>query len=332
MKRIIAVGALALAIAASSFAQTTTLDSFKTSFTSLAGSMATSLAADSTLGSNWSDAYIGSFPNFGVGVTTGAVFTGSGSVPNLSSLGVSGAPSWLSSVGLPVPALGGSFKIGIPFLPIDVGVRGMYVPSSLTNSLMGSSGVNASFSSFGLQVRYAIIKQNLVLPNLSIGAAYNYQSGNLSAPIGSSQSYTVPTDQTTTTTITANKPNLAINWTGNNFDFTAQVSKQILFITPYLGVGASFGTSTVSGGVNSTITTNYPGGVSALNSYLTSHGGPTVDPSQGITYSVSVNDPLYRVYGGISLRLVVVDFDIQAIYLPFNNSEFGAALTTRIQI
>jgi hypothetical protein len=330
MKRIIAVGALALAITASSFAQTT-LDSFKTSFSSLADSMATGLAADSTLGSNWSDAYIGSFPHFGVGITTGAVFAGSGSATNLSSLGVNGVPSQLSSLGLPVPALGGSFKIGIPFLPIDVGVRGMYVPSSLTNSLMGSSGVNASFSSFGLQVRYAIIKQNLILPNLSIGAAYNYQSGSLSAPIGSSQSYTVTTDQGSTT-ITAAQPKLAVDWTGSNFDFTAQVSKQLLFLIPYLGVGASFGPSTVTGGVKATVTTNYTGGVSALNSYLTSHGGPTIDPNQGFTYSVSVDDPLYRIYGGISLRLFVVDFDLQAIYFPFNEGKLGAALTTRIQI
>lgn len=328
MKRIIAVGALALTIAASTFAQT--LDSFKSTFTSLAGSMATSLAADASIGSNWSDAYIGSFPHFGVGLTAGAVFTGSGTVPDLSSLGVSGVPSQFSSVGLPVPALGGSFKIGIPFLPIDVGVRGMYVPSSITDTLLGSSGVSASLASFGLQVRYALVKQTVLLPNVSIGAAYNYQKGNLSAPLGSGKNYTVQTNEGATT-IATSQPKLNVDWTGYSFDFTAQVSKKLLFIVPYLGLGASFGSSSVTGGVDASVSTSYSSGLSGLNSYLTSHGGPTINNS-GFTYSVNVTDPIYRLYGGMSLRILVLDFDLQGIYLPLNGGKFGAALTTRIQI
>lgn len=328
MKRTIAIATLIAALAAGAYAADT-LDSFKTNFTSVAGDLATSLAVDSSLGANWSDAYVGAFPHLGAGVYAGAVFTGASSSAALSALGVS-LPAELSSYGLPVPALGGSFKIGIPFLPIDVGVKGMYLPSSISDGLLSSSGVSATLTSLGVQVRYAIIKQNLILPNLSIGAAYNYQQGNLSASIGDSQSYTVTTDQGTTT-ISASKPKVAIDWKGNTFDFTAQVSKQLLFLIPYLGAGATFGSSTVNGGVASTLSTDYAGGISALNSWSAANGGPTISDS-GFTYTVTESSPVYRVYGGLSFRILVVDLDLQAIYLPFNGDKLGASLTARVQL
>lgn len=249
MRKIIATLAIALTLGLGAYADTHS--TFQSEFGSLADSLATSLAVDATLGSNWSDAYIGSFPHFGAGVTVGGLFTGANSTTALSSLGVS-LPSALANYGLPVPALGGSFKIGLPFLPIDVGVKGMYVPASISDTLLSGSGVGAILASLGVQVRYALVKQTILLPNVSIGAAYNYQQGNVSASIGSSQTYYVDS----THYITASSPDLKIDWTGNSFDFTAQVSKQLLFIIPYLGIGATFGSSTVSSSIDSAMTTS----------------------------------------------------------------------------
>ena len=76
MKRSVVALAIALSAAAALYPQST-LAGFETAFSSFAGDMAGSLALDSTIGSDWSDAYIGGFPNFGVGVTAGAAFVSS---------------------------------------------------------------------------------------------------------------------------------------------------------------------------------------------------------------------------------------------------------------
>ena len=48
---------------------------------------------------------------------------------------------------------------------------------------------------------------------------------------------------------------LALGWTSNTFDFTAQVSKLLLFIVPYVGAGYTIGNSSVTGGLDSKTTT-----------------------------------------------------------------------------
>ena len=323
--------ALAIVLVVAAAGAQETLAGFKTEFENFAGDLAGALAVNSTIGSNWSDAYIGKFPHFGVGLTTGAAFTSSGGADSIFQAVGATEPDVLTklSLGLPVPAVGGTFKIGLPFLPMDVGIKGGYVPSSIGTNILGT-GVTAQYTNVGLQVRYALLKQNLLLPNISLGASYNYQKGSVTAPTGlSSQSFTTQTDQGTTT-ITAGAPELALGWQSNVFDFTAQVSKLLLFVVPYAGVGYTLGTSAVTGGVSSTVGTDYVGGVSALNSYLAAHGGPTLS-DQGFTFSANANDPVFRVYGGLSLRIVVVDLDTQVIYVPATKA-LGTSVTARVQL
>jgi hypothetical protein len=328
MKRSVAA-AIALALGLSAYAQMPVVEDFGKSFTDFAGDLAGSLAVNSTIGSNWSDAYVGGFPHFGVGFAMGAAFTGKGSSALFDTMGVQ-VPSAFKSFGVPIPAVIGTFKIGIPFLPIDVGIKGGFIPSSVGAKLDSLTGVSVDYKNIGLQVRYALVKQNLVMPNVSIGAAYYYQKGSVAAPTGvGAKNFSITTDQGATT-IGASDPKLALGWTSNVFDFTAQVSKQFLVFVPYLGAGLSMGKSTVTGGVSSDLTTDYPGGVGALNNFLATVGGPNVD-TVGFTYTTSSNKPVIRLYGGLSFRLLILDFDLQALYVPAVPS-LGASLTTRVQI
>jgi hypothetical protein len=331
MKRSIAALAIALLLATGAFAQSTTLSGFQTAFTSFSGAMAGSLALNSTIGSNWSDAYVGSFPRFGAGVTLGSAFISvADAEPLFSALGAAALPDALKKIGVPLPAAVGTFKIGLPFLPIDVGVKGMYLPPQAGAKLEQLTKVAFEYSNFGIQVRYALLKQNLLLPNISLGASYNFQKGSIKANAGiGSEDFTLTTDQGATT-ITASDPALALGWQSNVFDFTAQISKQLLFLVPYVGAGYTVGKSAVTGGVSSTMSTTYTGGIPALNTWLAANGGPEIS-DQGFMYSGNADKPVFRVYGGLSLRIIVLDLDTQVMYVPATKA-LGASLTTRIQI
>lgn len=329
MRRSIAVIAIALTVGAGAYSQT--LDGFKTAFTGFAGSVADSLALNSTIGSNWSDAYVGGFPHFGVGVTSGAAFVKAGdATPIFNAMGGAALPDALKTLGIPIPALGATFKIGLPFLPLDIGIKGGYVPPSVGDQLKSATGIGLDYQNVGIQLRYALLKQTILMPNLSIGASYNYQKGMVTAPSGfGAQVFTVPTDQGTRT-ITASDPALALGWSSNVFDFTAQVSKLLLFVVPYAGVGYTVGASKVTGGVSSTMSTNYPTGIAGLNSFFAANGGPTIS-DQGFTYTADANSPVFRAYGGLSIRIIVLDIDAQVMYVPTTKA-LGASATLRVQL
>ncbi len=329
MKRSITIACILILAISGTFAQQ--LEDFEDAFQGFAGDMAGTLALNSTIGSNWSDAYIGGFPHFGAGLAVGAAFANADAAKTLFSAMGGSLPSELESLGVPIPAAVATAKIGIPFLPIDVGVKGGYIPASVGEAINASSGMSVDYTNIGIQVRYAVIKQNVLLPNISIGASYNYQKGSLKAPTGIGDvDFTMTTDQgVDATTIEVNEPKLALNWTSNIFDFTVQASKRFLFIIPYLGAGLSVGTSSVDGGMATTIDTNYPGGITALNNWIAANGGPTIS-DQGFTYTVDATTPVFRVYGGLSLR-ILVDLDLQAMYVPATKS-LGASATLRFQI
>ena len=323
MKRFIAIAIITLT-AAGIHSQTPTLSGFQTAFSGFAGEMAGNLAVNSTIGSNWSDAFIGRFPHFGAGVTTGATFIAPGSFTPLFDVLLPGStPTALKSLGMPIPSAVVTLKLGLPFLPFDVGVKGGYIPASIGGSLKSLTGISADYASLGLQLRYALIKQNLLLPNVSIGAAYNYQKGNLRAPTG------IPSQTLTdgTNSITLSSPDLSLDWTSNTFDFTAQVSKQLLFLVPYLGAGYTLGTSSVTGGLDSSITTT--GSAAALAAYLAANGG-TLTPT-GFYYSATSTTPVLRVYGGLSFRIILIDFDTQVMYVPVTKG-LGFSATARVQL
>jgi hypothetical protein len=333
MRKIIVAVAILGLVAGAAFGQT--LEGFQTAFENFSGDMASSLALNSVTGSNWSDAYIGGFPHFGVGLAVGAAFASPESASTLFDAMGATLPAELESLGVPIPAAGATLKIGLPFLPMDIGLKAGYIPPSVGDKLLSATGVAAEYTNAGIQLRYAVIKQNILLPNISIGASYNYQKGSVKASTGiGSQSFTVTTDEgTDATTVSVSNPDLALAWVSNTFDFTIQASKRILFLIPYVGAGYTIGTSSVDGGVSATVNTTYDGsygfGIDGLNNFFAANGGPVIS-DQGFTYSASANAPIFRVYGGLSLR-ILIDLDAQVMYVPATKA-LGGSVTTRIQL
>ncbi len=335
MKKLIVLVVLLALLGGGTFAQT--LQGFQNAFTDFADSMAGALAVNSTIGNNWSDAYIGSFPHFGVGLGGGVVFAGKDNVQRMfQSLGQV-APDSLAKSGIPFPAAAASLKIGLPFLPFDVGIKAGFMPKPLASSLKSSSDVDFDYKNFGLQFRYALMKESFFKPDISVGLAIDYQTGNLSTPIksGGTQSLSYADPLSNNWVLALPPPNLVLDWKSTTFDFNIQASKTLLFIlTPYIGAGLTLGTSTVSGGLESsglTVTKNgFPSNTAAFVSAYEAATGQNIDvQGTGFRYSVDGKKPVLRIYGGFSLNILVV-LDFQAMVIPATK-DVGGSIMARIQ-
>jgi hypothetical protein len=100
MKRFILIAMMTLA-AAGAWAQD--LADFQEGFQTFAVDMASTLSYNATVGNNWSDAYLGSFPHFGVGLALGVTAVPADSLEGLSSPWVRPCPRSLKKWGYPYP-------------------------------------------------------------------------------------------------------------------------------------------------------------------------------------------------------------------------------------
>jgi len=334
MKGLIVAALVATTAASGAFAEVQ-ISEFEDAFKDFSSDMAGSLAVSSTIGSNWSDAYVGTFPHMGLGLTVGATTVNADTSSKLFTSMGADTPSGIDQVGIPIPVAVGTFKIGLPWLPMDLGLKLGFLPPSVAKSLMGSSDSTIKYLNWGLQARYALVKQGPGLkPNVSVGLAYNHVNGEVEVPTGlGSQRYDF---ENTTAYVAATDPKMDLSWTSNTIDLTAQVSKKFFVIVPYLGTGLTFGKSSVKGGVSSDITAYDTSGnqvtVDTLKSYLEQHNIAVPDEltDSGFYYKADETTPLLRFYGGMSFRLFILDMDAQAIYV-LKSKSFGASLTGRLQ-
>lgn len=335
MKRFVVVLAILALVAGASWAQS--FDEFQSAFETFSGQMASSLAVNSTVGFTWSDASVGSFPHFGAGLDIGAAFTGEGTAsPLFSALGKT-APAELDQFGVPIPAVVASVKLGLPFLGMDIGVKGGVIWPELADTLQSAYGVSAEYKNIGAQVRLPVLKDEGFIPAISLGFGASYQQGRILASVGTGDTTIIDgeTIGSHTWTVTATDPLLDLGWESMIYDASLQVSKRLFgFLTPYAGVGYSFGKSTVTGGVASDLVFDDGiggGSYEELAADFASMGGtaPALSAT-GFTYTTTNTDPVLRLYGGLSLRLIVV-LDLGVMYVPASGN-FGASAMLRFQL
>ena len=320
MKRFTLVLFVIAALGTAATAQTTvSISDFQSAVATFAADMASVLDANSTTGNVWSSAYVGGFPKFGVGLSVGANFIPADSLTAFEDLGIA-IPAELKQYGIPIPAAVASLKIGLPFLPIDVGVKGGLIPDAASGALSGM-GVDLTYHTLGVNVRYAILKDKLLIPAVSVGASWNYVKGSAKAGLGTGgYDYTYGTY-----TIAVTDPDMALEWESNTFDFTLQVSKDLLIFTPYAGAGLTVGKSTVKAGMSAA--TLVSGGTVEEIEAAT---GLEID-DQGFLETAESTTPVFRVYGGTSINIVFFRLDMMACYVPSAES-FGAQVMARVQL
>ncbi len=357
MKKILGVIALSVFVGTGAFAQTTpTISSLQGDFDQFAQGMASSLPFASTMGLNWSWSYIGKLPHFGVGASAGFIMLPVDALTNVTSalnIPTNFLPSQFSNVagGLPFPAYTLEGRLGGIGLPFDIGVKYGFIPAGVQTSInqafsnaLNVNGAAFDFKLYGAELRYELVKEKFLIPEISVGVGLNHIQGNIVLPtnLGFNRSFTDPNGGTYN--VAMSNPDLGFNWNSTSVDAKVQVSKKILLlVTPYVGAGLSYGFSNAGGGLSaqsttvdytdpSGNTTTIQPGSQQYNDLLTylSNQGISFDPSKGLNFGAKANGFSARAFAGASINLWFVKVDATLMYNVLT-SKLGATIGARAQ-
>ncbi|MBO5136875.1 MAG: hypothetical protein J6B81_00050 [Spirochaetaceae bacterium] len=258
----------------------------------------------------WSDAYIGKLipsvpPHLGGGLTVGiaqldpaGLNIAIGELNKMVSLGGEEIPSLPDSIVL--PTLTADLRIGGLFLPFDLGISVMKIPS-ISFDMFGA-GTSIDFFTIGGSLRVPVMQGNVILPKLSIGAGLMYSKGSIGAYVEDDNAFVNTSFDTKTAFL------------------EAQLSKKILILTPFVGFRGIISESENKWGWK----------------YNISFAGYTAGDEETGTVSRSYKDDFkenfqYQLYGGLSLDILIIRTTVSASY-DFKNSIWGGNLSLRIQI
>lgn len=238
--------------------------------------LAETVPAASTMSNVWSDAYAGQIigipPHFGVGASAGA-----------AKMDITGIKKAANELGITaVNKLNDDFIL--PVASIEGVVGGIFVPFDLSGSFMvmnepiGFSGKNSlqyKIQSFNVKLRVPLLKQNVILPNLSLGVGYANLSGEVFAK--------------------SQDINAQVNaaFSSNIFSADVQLSKSVIFLTPYVGARLLLSQSDNTWSYNFNVA-----GVATVNG----NGG----------YKTDGMDVSYQLFAGTSFNIFVVKLNVNA--------------------
>lgn len=316
MKNKIIVFVLLLVGTGSMFAQGFDLGKLQKDMNAFSSKMAETLPFNSALGLNWADAYIGNFPHFGVGLFGGASFMDERTVNNLLGNFDVSLPSELDS--MPLPAAGAEARLGGFVLPFDIGFKLGWLPT-----INFDDNIHFDYLMLGGDIRYAVMEQNVILPNITFGIGYNYIKGSVTSSMGGAETYQVGGKS-----ITVADPDLSLNWSSHVIDLKLQVSKKILFITPSAGIGVGYSWSESGYGVKAETS----GDIDEINSTLKAHGYDPIDiDNNGFSSIIKNSGWGVRLFAGLGFDIAVIKIDASAMY-DFSSETWNAGLGIRLQL
>ncbi|ORC33921.1 hypothetical protein B4O97_14775 [Marispirochaeta aestuarii] len=337
MKRLLTITTVLMLIMNFSLtAQTPDLDEFIATFEDFADDAAPSMPILADVGLRWSDSYIGGFPHFGVGTSLGFVVVPMDDIEGFfTNLGVTEVPKELKDLGgLPVPATSVEARLGGLILPFDFGIKAGYIPEFAKDSF---NDVSVDYKMFGFDMRYRVMKEGLLMPEISVGAGYTYLNGMVSTSVGETTTISDPDPDPTIGpnnnlgNLTFNSPDVVFGWRSNVIDAKVQISKSFLFILrPYIGFGVSYGVSEVGGGYDADVTTDTGNGVT-IQDWKNKYGSDFDDiDSDGATVYSEANGASFRAYLGTSVELLFAKLDLSGTYNPVSGA-YGGQLNLRAQ-
>lgn len=278
--------------------------------------MSETLPFNSTLGLSWADAYIGNFPHFGVGLFGGLSFMDESAVNNLLGNFDVSMPADLDF--MPLPAAGAEARLGGFILPFDIGFKFGWLPT-----INFSENINFDYMMIGGDIRYAIMKGNIILPKITFGVGYNYVQGSVASPMDGGMTYTIGGKS-----ISVSDPDVNLNWSSKVLDLKLQVSKKLFFITPSVGIGVSHSWSEAGYKVNAETS----GDLDAINEELASQGLPSIKLNNKGFGSVIENSGWdVRLFAGLALDIALIKIDVTGMY-DINNEIWNAGLGLRLQL
>lgn len=316
---------------------------FVDQFDEFVNNIASTLPFNSSIGLNWSDAYIGQFPHFGAGVTVGATFMPSTDVDmllgafelSLDDIKQPEIKDFISNLGMPFPAVIADGRIGGFALPFDIGVKVGYLPPDF--QIPGApDNLVIDYLLLGADVRFNLLKGALIIPSVSVGGGLTYQDSAFSIPgiLGSDVELTNIGGETLEMT----DPALSLNWQTLVIDAKAQASWNLLIFTPYIGAGASYGVyARAGGGMKSDILLD--------GSPLTEQDiqdiedaciaanqePPELEPTEFEVAYETRAAWMFRLYGGVSLNLFIFKLDITGLFNVVTQ-DLGGSINLRLQL
>ena len=218
MKKIISI-LLILMLATSVFAQTLDKEAVEDGLSDFIEGLAVTAPASTTMSNVWTDAYVGQLigvpPHLGVGASFGvSKMDITGIKKAAKALGISSTDGLKDDFILPVASI--DAVIGGVLFPFDL--SGSFIAMNEPIGISGNKALQYKLNAFNLKIRLPIIKQNLVLPNLSIGVGYARTSGEFHVALKQGvETFLITTYQS------------------DVYSADVQLSKNIFFLTPYAG-------------------------------------------------------------------------------------------------
>lgn len=291
-KKLLSIALVSIFAVSALTAQAPEFAKFNAALTGFLGEVNEALPDNAVVGGTWSDAYIGQIigipPHFGVGIAAGVTRFPVSSLKTAVEL--TGAKLPVDELVLPNFAVEG--RIGGFILPFDIGFRGGMLPETKLD------GVGISYLNFGGDIRYSLLKDTLVMPGISVGLGYYHTSGAISYTFNPAELANVSYP------VTVADEELKIDFSTNVIEAKAQISKNLIFITPYAGLGASMAMTE--------------------SKYKLVNETKTLSTKDEPTFGL-------RVYGGTSFNILVAKIDVSGMYNVLSKN-WGANLGLRVQL
>jgi hypothetical protein len=317
------------------------LDVIQDTVGSFSENMAASLPFFSTMGLNWSDAYIGKLlaipPNFGVGLTLGFTSIGIEPVNKLLDSFNTSLPVKFG-LGLPLPFYTVDARLGgfIPKIPFDIGLKIGFLPEELPLSNVSIqeaiTGIKLRYLLIGGDIRVSLLPARLPFFKFSFGLGYNHLNGGISVPVGASFG---PLTISSGYSLSMTTPEFGLLWSTNCIELKAQASISTSIISPYAGIGLNYSWSKAGYRITSkyelrddnNAIVNTSQFIQELNRLGIENLVITDDGVESIISNKALNA---RIYGGFSLNMSVIRLDLTGMYDLFNKN-WGGSLGIRFQ-
>ena len=320
------------------------LEDLQKSMGKFSDSMAKALPFNSSIGLNWSDAYIGQLlafpPHFGIGVTAGLTTLDAVSVNSLLNLFGTSMPfsdvDFLKSIGLPLPAYTVDLRLGGIKLPFDIGIKASYIPENLIGNMIDSFDFGLNYLLVGADFRYSFTSKRKILPfRVSAGIGVNYMEGGVNTTLpADSFNFTFSGSDNNKYTIIPDEAKIGLEWKTINAEIKAHISFPFKFVTPYAGAGVSYAMSEAGFKLISDLTvkdsSNNDKEISEVEDDLKGYGLSGIS-NKGFGSTKKIDGINTRVYGGASLNLFVVRLDLTAMY-EILGGNLGATVGFRFQL
>lgn len=197
------------------------------------------------------------------------------------------------------PTITGNVRVGGFFLPFDFGFSCMYMNFSKLKAV--SDGFGVKFFDIGGDVRYALLKGEGALPQISLGLGYYYLGGKIS--------------------LDKDGVSAGIEYATHTLFGQVQVSKTFLFFTPFIGFRGIFSKSDTKW--NWAVTNER---IASAASYI-----GTETSGSGSEKASWTDCFIPQIYGGFGIKASFFALNLSGSY-DFKHSIWNGNLSMRFQM